>query len=117
MIKLDDIQAAVPAYEAKLDTSFFRVRLDRATDPQRAYLRAGAQLGPMDRTIRQGVTSRTGTAGNSRITGLPDNQVVTRLHCAVMRRTTMFVPSDTAGPVPTGAGLDRPGSGWDLTGK
>ena len=46
VITLDDIQAAVPAYEAKLDTSFFRVRLDRATDLQRAYLRAMAQLGP-----------------------------------------------------------------------
>jgi len=46
VINLDDIQVAVPAYEAKLDTSFFRVRLDRATDLQRAYLRAMAQLGP-----------------------------------------------------------------------
>ena len=46
VINLDDVQAAVPAYEAKLDTSFFRVRLDRATDLQRAYLRAMAQLGP-----------------------------------------------------------------------
>jgi len=46
VINLDDIQAAVPAYEAKLDTSFFRVRLDRATDLQRAYLPAMAQLGP-----------------------------------------------------------------------
>ena len=33
-------------YEAKLDTSFFRVRLDRTTGLQRAYLRAMAQLGP-----------------------------------------------------------------------
>lgn len=41
----DDIRAAGPAYEAKLDASFFRVRLDRATDLQRAYLRAMAQLG------------------------------------------------------------------------
>lgn len=41
-----DIHAAVPAYEAKLDASFFRVRLDRATDLQRAYLRAMAELGP-----------------------------------------------------------------------
>lgn len=41
-----DVRAAEPAYEAKLDASFFRVRLDRATDLQRAYLRAMAQLGP-----------------------------------------------------------------------
>jgi len=45
VINLGDVQAAVPAYEAKLDASFFRVRLDRATDLQRAYLRAMAQLG------------------------------------------------------------------------
>lgn len=41
-----DIELAVPAYEAKLDESFFRVRLDRATELQRAYLRAMAELGP-----------------------------------------------------------------------
>lgn len=41
-----DILAAVPSYEAKLDESFFRVRLDRATELQRAYMRAMAQLGP-----------------------------------------------------------------------
>lgn len=41
-----DVDLAEPAYEAKLDSSFFRVRLDRTTDLQRAYLRAMAQLGP-----------------------------------------------------------------------
>ncbi len=45
-ITRDDVLAAVPTYEAKLDASFFRVRLDRATELQRAYLRAMAQLGP-----------------------------------------------------------------------
>ncbi len=45
-ITLSDLKAAEPAYEAKLDASFFRVRLDRATDLQRAYLRAMAELGP-----------------------------------------------------------------------
>lgn len=45
-VTLDDIRAAEPAYEAKLDASFFRVRMDRATDLQRAYLQAMAQLGP-----------------------------------------------------------------------
>jgi len=44
-ITVDDIRAAIPGYEAKLDSSFFRVRLDRATELQRAYLRAMAQLG------------------------------------------------------------------------
>ncbi len=44
-ITLADVTLAVPAYESKLDTSFFRVRLDRATELQRAYLRAMAELG------------------------------------------------------------------------
>lgn len=42
----DDVHATIPGYLAKLDESFFRVRLDRATELQRAYLRAMAQLGP-----------------------------------------------------------------------
>ena len=46
VVSLDDVQTTVPGYEAKLDESFFRVRLDRATELQRAYLRAMAQLGP-----------------------------------------------------------------------
>ncbi|CAN5405051.1 hypothetical protein BH09ACT1_BH09ACT1_21330 [soil metagenome] len=41
-----DVQVAKEAYEAKLDSSFFRVRLDRATPLQTAYMRAMAQLGP-----------------------------------------------------------------------
>lgn len=46
VITRDDIVTAQPGYEAKLDESFFPVRLDRATELQRAYLRAMAQLGP-----------------------------------------------------------------------
>ncbi|MDR2975474.1 MAG: ATP-binding protein [Propionibacteriaceae bacterium] len=41
-----DVLLALPQYEEKLDSSFFRVRLDRATDLQRAYLRVMADLGP-----------------------------------------------------------------------
>ena len=41
----DDVEAALPLYESKLDSSFFRVRLDRATEMQRVYLRAMAELG------------------------------------------------------------------------
>jgi len=41
-----DIGLAREAYDAKLDSSFFRVRLDRATPLQTAYMRAMAQLGP-----------------------------------------------------------------------
>lgn len=44
-ITRDDVDAAKEIYEAKLDSSFFRVRLDRATEMQRAYLRAMASLG------------------------------------------------------------------------
>ncbi|WP_029151075.1 ATP-binding protein [Microbacterium indicum] len=46
VITLRDVEDAIPGYEMKLDESFFRVRLDRATELQRAYLRAMAQLGP-----------------------------------------------------------------------
>lgn len=46
VISRDDIVTAMPGYDAKLDESFFRVRLDRATELQRAYLRAMAELGP-----------------------------------------------------------------------
>ncbi|MFT4232314.1 MAG: ATP-binding protein [Leucobacter sp.] len=45
-VSLEAVQEAVEAYEAKLDSSFFRVRLDRATPLQTAYMRAMAQLGP-----------------------------------------------------------------------
>ena len=45
-IQLSDVEAALPTYVAKLDSSFFRVRLDRTTELQRAYLRAMAGLGP-----------------------------------------------------------------------
>jgi hypothetical protein len=45
-VTAEDIDLAEPGYEAKLDSSFFRVRLDRTTDLQRAYLRGMAQLGP-----------------------------------------------------------------------
>lgn len=45
-ISLEAVKSASDAYEAKLDSSFFRVRLDRATPLQTAYMRAMAQLGP-----------------------------------------------------------------------
>lgn len=41
-----DIERAIELYESKLDESFFRVRLDRATELQRIYMRAMAELGP-----------------------------------------------------------------------
>lgn len=45
-ITADDVDAAREGYLAKLDRSFFRVRLDRTTTLQTAYLRAMAELGP-----------------------------------------------------------------------
>ncbi|MFC5369392.1 AAA family ATPase [Arcanobacterium bovis] len=44
-ITIADIDQVIPRYESKLDESFFRVRLDRATELQRAYMRAMAELG------------------------------------------------------------------------
>lgn len=41
-----EASAALAVVEEKLDGSFFRVRLDRTTDLERAYLRAMAELGP-----------------------------------------------------------------------
>ncbi|WP_029145355.1 ATP-binding protein [Microbacterium luticocti] len=45
-ITREDVRTATVAFEDKLDGSFFRVRLDRTTDLERAYLRAMAELGP-----------------------------------------------------------------------
>jgi hypothetical protein len=45
-ITAEHVGEAVELYEAKLDSSFFRVRLDRTSDLQQAYLRAMAELGP-----------------------------------------------------------------------
>ena len=45
VITAADVQRAQQEVEDKLDSSFFRVRLDRTTDLERAYLRAMADLG------------------------------------------------------------------------
>ncbi|MHB1974306.1 MAG: ATP-binding protein [Acidimicrobiales bacterium] len=45
-ITREDIATSVPTDAAQLDESFFRVRLDRATEMERIYLRAMAELGP-----------------------------------------------------------------------
>jgi hypothetical protein len=42
----DEARLAQQVVEEKLDSSFFKVRLDRTTDLERAYLRAMAELGP-----------------------------------------------------------------------
>lgn len=45
VIAADDARNAQPLYEAKLDASFFQVRYARASELQRAYMRAMAGLG------------------------------------------------------------------------
>jgi GTPase SAR1 family protein len=44
-ITFQDVVDAIPGYQAKLDQSFFRVRLERATPLQTQYLLAMAKLG------------------------------------------------------------------------
>ena len=45
VITRNDVRRAQQIVEDKLDSSFFRVRLDRTTELERAYLRAMAELG------------------------------------------------------------------------
>jgi len=45
-ISLDDVERSIPVATAELDDGFFRVRTGRTSDPERAYLRAMAELGP-----------------------------------------------------------------------
>lgn len=45
-IDLSDVERGVPVAVAELDDGFFRVRTGRTSDPERAYLRAMAELGP-----------------------------------------------------------------------
>ena len=45
-ITLDDLERSIPVATAQLDDGFFRVRTGRTSDPERAYLRAMAELGP-----------------------------------------------------------------------
>jgi AAA ATPase domain len=42
----DDVARSIPVATAELDDGFFRVRTGRTSDPERAYLRAMAELGP-----------------------------------------------------------------------
>ena len=46
VITLDDVERSIPVATAELDDGFFRVRSGRTSDPERAYLRAMAELGP-----------------------------------------------------------------------
>ncbi len=46
VIELADVEACIPVATAQLDDGFFRVRIGRTSNPERAYLRAMAELGP-----------------------------------------------------------------------
>ena len=46
VITVDDVNRSIPVATAELDDGFFRVRTGRTSDPERAYLRAMAELGP-----------------------------------------------------------------------
>jgi hypothetical protein len=45
VISADDVARSLPVAMAELDDGFFRVRTGRTSDPERAYLRAMAELG------------------------------------------------------------------------
>jgi hypothetical protein len=51
-IAVSDIEAAMPAAQAALDTSIYEVRIQRATEQERRYMRAMAELG--ERPYRSG---------------------------------------------------------------
>lgn len=44
-ITTDDVEAAIPIAQAALDTSIYEVRMQRATEGERRYMRAMAELG------------------------------------------------------------------------
>jgi hypothetical protein len=46
VITADDVARSIAVATAELDDGFFRVRTGRTSDPERAYLRAMAELGP-----------------------------------------------------------------------
>ena len=46
VIRLGDVERSIPLATAELDQGFFQVRTANTTDPERAYLRAMAELGP-----------------------------------------------------------------------
>lgn len=46
VITADNVERSIPVATAELDDGFFRVRTGRTSDPERAYLRAMAELGP-----------------------------------------------------------------------
>ena len=104
MITREDIALAVPTYEAKLDESFFRVRLDRATEMERIYLRAMAELGSEAQRARDvaAVIGRKSTQMGptraqliNRACSTPPSTVTPRLPCRTSTSSS-FGPSPTS---------------------
>jgi hypothetical protein len=60
----DDFERSVPVAVAELDDGFFRVRTGRTSDPERAYLRAMAELGrgPVRSAEVAAILGKTATA-------------------------------------------------------
>jgi hypothetical protein len=46
IIRLNDVERGIPLAVAELDGGFFQLSSDKTTEPERAYLRAMAELGP-----------------------------------------------------------------------
>lgn len=65
-IEAGDIERSIPVATAELDDGFFRVRIGRTSDPERAYLRAMAELaggpGPIRSSAVAAVLGRKVTA-------------------------------------------------------
>jgi hypothetical protein len=56
LITAEEVARSIPVATADLDDGFFRVRTGRTSDPERAYLRAMAELGPGP--VRSGEVAR-----------------------------------------------------------
>jgi hypothetical protein len=102
-ITLGDVEDAKDAYEAKLDSSFFLVRLDRARQLRIAYMRTMAQLGPDS----QKASDAAGRRGRERPTG--PNSLGADQYGSVVHAMAMQVPQRLL--TLTGS-LSRPYRNW-----
>jgi hypothetical protein len=78
VITADDVLRSLPVATAQLDDGFFRVRTGRTSDPERAYLRAMAELGPGP--VRSGAVARLLDKKASSLAPVRD-RLITRALC------------------------------------